>query len=409
MNIENAIPRLNLTSVSHQQALNVLAVQPASEFIPRPPAAAPKISHTPSLRQSHTVLVPQLTPAMIGKTSDGSELPYKKILRGRLGVRSHCETRLKSSNPGEPLGSQTFRSTMEVLNSRCGSSSARASKSASSSEMNRVSESASSWYERRSQALSAFSAPSFGFCATAADEPNRTDEKISSNLQRRPQSSVQPKLSHPWTGASNDHARRPTTSAVQCSRHKQQLGSDSEANSSKQVLGPSPIINADGKVLSGSSAIATQTSAASIDKGKIRERKESFFLFPSENPHSPSIGMPGDSISASNPTLEQATSELIKGRALKKFSHASQRVAIRVMRVNSNAELIIDNELQDRVVAIFDGLSSYVQPKQSLHSQDDFIPKFVEASYFFLFISSCLPTLSSGIISIQRGHFTFCS
>jgi hypothetical protein len=127
MNMENVIPRLNLTSVSHQQALNMTVVQPPSEFIPRPPAAALKISHTPSLRQSNTALIPQLTPAMIGKTSCGSELPYKKILRGRLGVRSHRETQLQPSKPCEPLGSQTFRSTMEVLNSRCGSSSARAS------------------------------------------------------------------------------------------------------------------------------------------------------------------------------------------------------------------------------------------------------------------------------------------
>ena len=70
--------------------------------------------------------------------------------------------------------------------------------------------------------------------------------------------------------------------------------------------------------------------------------------------------------------------EVTKGQPLKKFSHASQRVAIKVLRVNFNAELLIDNELHERVVAIFDGLSAYCPPKRGLHSQDDFIPKFVQ-------------------------------
>jgi hypothetical protein len=127
-----------------------------------------------------------------------------------------------------------------------------------------------------------------------------------------------------------------------------------------------------------SSEIATRASATSSTKGKVKEQNETVFLFPSQALHTSSIAISGESINVPSPSLEQAISELTKGHSLKKFSHLSQRVAIKVMRVNSNAELLIDDKLCERVVAIFDGLSPYVPPKQSLHSQDDFVPRFVQ-------------------------------
>ncbi len=369
MSLEHpVIPRLNLSAAYNLQAS---AIQPLTDFTPRPPAAPPKTNHAPSLRQSNTALVPQVTPVMIGKSSDCSDLSYKKILRGRLGVRTHREKQFHPSTPCQPLGSETFRSTMAVLNSRCSSSSARTSKSASSSETNLVSESTLSWFERRSQAISAFGAPLFGFCTTAQEQFENTD-KVQKNLRLRPQSSGQAHA-RPWTGTSNPHANRPTTvaaidgsfnaakdiptEAVQRSQLKPQLSCESEVNVLKSSHCLSPNMNPNLNDFSASSAVATQLSELSSSKEKYRERRESVF-------------------NALNPTLDQAISELTKGHPLKKFSHASQRVAVKVMRVNSNAELLVDDELHDRVVAIFDGLSSYVEPKHDMHSQDDFVPKF---------------------------------
>lgn len=391
------VPRLNLTSASDDPASNVTVSLPA-DFIPRPPAAPPKSSNIPSLRQSNTALVPQITPAMIGQTSDCSHLSYKKILRGRLGVRTHPETHRQPSKPCQPVGSQTFRSTMEVLNSRCGYLSARTSASASSSEMNRVSESASSMYERRSQALSAFGAPFYGFCATP-NEQNGISDRVSSHMRLRPQSSGQ-HLIRPWTGAPYNLAQRPTTGASKVdvvsnsdgeirregllhSQHKHQFDSKTEVNSSKQNICSSPVINPNLNSLCTSSEIATRASATSSTKGKVKEQNEPVFLFPSQGLRASSIVISGDSINVPSPSLEQAISELTKGHSLKKFSHVSQRVAIKVMRVNSNAELLIDDKLCERVVAIFDGLSLYVPPKQSLNSPDDFVPRFVQVFCLF--------------------------
>ena len=379
------IPRLTLDlSLDHH------TFPPTPDFIPRPPAAPLKIGLTPSLRQSNTALIPQITPIMIGKNSACLALPYKKILRGRLGVRSHLEivAHGKSSNPSEPLGSQTFRSTMEVLNGRCGSLTERSSKSASSSEINRASESASSWYERRSQALSAFGAPFFGIF-NSADGQHRTAEKKTSNDMLRPHSSGEA-LANPCTAEGpGPLSRRPTTAAafkvdghaqsadhfstnaVPLNRRRQQPTIEPVVTGPCQDnTGPSSNIHSDFNPFSDA---ATHLSTASSLPEKTRDRNENSFLFPSQGIVSPSTSCPNRT-----PSLEQAMTEVTKGQPLKKFSHASQRVAIKVLRVNFNAELLIDNELHERVVAIFDGLSAYLPPKRGLHSQDDFIPKFVQ-------------------------------
>jgi hypothetical protein len=281
---------------------------------------------------------------MIGKNLSGSELPYKKMLKGRLGIRTprdmqqHSNVSLKTS---ELPGSQTFRSTMEILNGRCGSLSARISKSASSSEVHHVSESVSSWYKHRTQAISALSAPSFGFCQPV-DGENGAAGNIASNVPLRPQSTGQA-LTRPLTGVS-DVPRRPTTTNV-----------INEPKHARDTSG----------TLAKLSAVATQLSTAS----SFREPNQSAV----QAMNNPSIEFSSTS-PKTLPTPEQAKAEVTKGQSLKKFSHVSQRAIIKVFRVNPNAELLIDEVLHEKVVSIFDGLSPYSPPKKVLNSEEDFIP-----------------------------------
>jgi hypothetical protein len=391
-----SIPRLNLPLASDHVASSPFFVHPTSDLVPRPPATSLKINHAPSLRQSNTALVPQITPSMIGKNSSSGELPYKKILRGRLGVRTVHEVQCKSSKCSEPPGSQTFRSTMEVLNGRCGSLSARTSKSASSYDTNRVSESATSWYERRSQALCTFSAPLFGFCSSPTDDQTDAAHKTKDTPQLRPHSSGQV-LTFPGTGVPVVHAR-PTTAILVPKKSANSLRGDEmfDNHHGKQLMCKSETpgvkdssrrnIETSATVSEIASQISMVTQVVSNLTQQIRPQPESMFLFPSLGTHSPSLGHHSSNTKNAIPTLEQAMVELTKGQPLKKFSHTSQRVVVKVLRLNSNAELLIDDELQERVVAIFDGLSPCAPPKRSLISQDDFVPKFV---YLHAFIE-CL-------------------
>jgi hypothetical protein len=392
------IPRLNLAPALGQEvwtASSLLLMHPPSDLVPRPPAASLKTNHVPSIRQSNTALAPQITPSMISRNASSGELPYKKILRGRLGVRTPRGMQCAPSNPSEPPGSQTFRSTMEVLNGRCGSFSSRTSKSASSSEMNHISDSATSWYERRSQVLSTFSAPLFGFCSSPANNQTGATRQANSNVRLRPQSSGQA-LIQPWTGVTVECSRPTTSSYFLQNSASTRLDDESLRienrkllNYSSQAPSHQAPIHEDGSSLGNPesrasvSATATQisivTQVASKFTEKIRPQSESCFLFPSQGITSPSLGQLSNNTRSAVPTLEQAMAELTKGQPLKKFSHSSQRVAVKIFRLNSNAELLVDDELQERVVAIFDGLSPYISPKQNVPSEDDFVPKFVSS------------------------------
>lgn len=401
------IPRLNLAIALDQEALNASSlpvVHPPSDLVPRPPAAPLKSNRVPSLRQSNTTLAPQTTPSMISRNSSIGELPYKKILSGRLGVRTRHEAQSKSSTPRELPGSQTFRSTMEVLNGRCGSFSSRTSKSAPISDMNRVSESAASWYERRSQVLSTFSAPLFGFCSSPADGQSGVARKAMGTPRQRPQSSGQA-LAHRWAGVPVECARPTTTNNVPTSAPPEDdpfcIQNEKESYRTSQGLkfeNGSRLKNQESRptVSATATQISLVTQVASNFTEKIRLQNESCFLFPSQGITSPSLGQLSNTARNTCPTLEQAMVELTKGQPLKKFSHASQRVAVKIFRLNSNAELLIDDELQERVVAIFDGLSPHVSPKQSLPLQDDFVPKFVQIHAFIL-----------GLVNNSVNRYTF--
>ena len=325
---------------------------------------------------------------MIGKNSSCSELPYKKMLRGRLGVRTPREVQqhsIVSSKSSDLPGSQTFRSTMEVLNSRCGSFSARTSKSASSSESHRVSDSVASWFEHRTQAISAFGAPLFGFCHPV-DEQNGSAENIAGKVPHRPQSTGHG-LTKPLTGIS-DVRRRPTTStaaigsantrsepaadAVISGRNNQQLACNQEAKGFYNNIGsveksiPTSEHGTLAKLSAGITHLSTVSSFREPNHIAVQELN---------NPLGLSSGSPN-----SLPTPEQARAQVTKGQPLKKFSHVSQRAAIKVFRVNSNAELLIDEVLYEKVVSIFDGLSPFSPPKRSLNSEEDFVPKWVKSN-----------------------------
>jgi len=367
------VPKLNLASALRPQTSNPLVTQPPSDFVPKPPSAQSKTSFTPSLRQSNTALIPQSTPIMIGKNSSCSELPYKKMLRGRLGVRTPREVQqhsIVSSKSSDLPGSQTFRSTMEVLNSRCGSFSARTSKSASSSESHRVSDSVASWFEHRTQAISAFGAPLFGFCKVP-HRPQSTGHGLTkpltgiSDVRRRPTTSTAA------SGSANTRSE-PAADAVISSRHNQQLACNQEAKGFYNNIGsveksiPTSEHGTLAKLSAGVTHLSTVSSFREPNHIAVQELN---------NPLGLSSGSPN-----SLPTPEQARAEVTKGQPLKKFSHVSQRAAIKVFRVNSNAELLIDEVLYEKVVSIFDGLSPFSPPKRSLNSEEDFVPKWVKSN-----------------------------
>jgi hypothetical protein len=416
------IPRIDWKSVLDQQGSLVLGAQESTDCIPKPPSVPLKTNHAPSLRQSNTALIPQRTPAMTGKNSSLFDLTYKQVLKGRLGVRTARETQ-QSSNPAETSGSQSFRSTYEVLNNRCGSFSAKVSDYSTRSETNQMSQSALSWYERRAQTLSMFDAPLFGFSSSHEDQTYGVTN-ITSSVKLRPYSSGQvasrplavapPKQPRPTTaiviGDSINSCNHPPVFSASSKQHKEELTSNPQAqcfqestNSPRTCKVSTPCSSLKAKTQKN----ATTVSSFGQPCGELNPK---FRRPSSQSIYSPAVGLSVDSIDTQIllPTLEQAMTELIKGHSLKKFSHASQRVTYKLCRINSNAELLVDDQFVERVVAIVDGLSDYSVSKQSVLTQDDFVPKFVQilCSFFASFFDTLVP--STDIDTILQWLFTSC-